>query len=579
MLSLQTLSARERITGPIGAFLMSEHHGGLARTAQIVHFLLKYRNAGIFGGLDLDTTITPAEPPPAEGKPEEFVADLEALGPTFVKIGQALSTRADMVPPAYLSALERMQDHVAALDFSIVREVVEAQLGVRISKAFATFDEKPLGCASLAQVHRASLRDGREVAVKVQRPGMVEQISADLEALASLAAKVDVGTEIGRHMHFSDWVREMRRTLLAELDYTVEAENLERFGEHFAEYPELIVPAPVWSLTATRVLTMDLVRGTKVTALGGVLRTEQKLDSLAAALMRGYLDQVFVHGEIHADPHPGNLLVTDDGRLAIFDLGMVAHVPPKRRDQLLKLLFASVDGRGEEVAREAIAMGTRLEDFESERYEREIGQLVARYAAHSGSQSVSEGRLMLDLTRIGTACNLRSPPELNLLGKTLLNLESVCKALDPELDVKRIVEAHLEHVMRGRLRRMFSPAGLAGDMIELQSLVREAPRKVSDVLSLLSENRLKVCVTGLEEMHLIECLQRIANRIATGLIVAALMIASALLMRVDTGARLFGYPALAMAMFLIGAVLGLTIVVSAIIGDRKAKPREEPGLR
>ena len=186
---------------------------------------------------------------------------------------------------------------------------------------------------------------------------------------------------------------------------------------------------------------------------------------------------------------------------------------------------------------------------------------------------------MLDLTRIGTACNLRSPPELNLLGKTLLNLESVCKALDPELDVKRIVEAHLEHVMRGRLRRMFSPAGLAGDMIELQSLVREAPRKVSDVLSLLSENRLKVCVTGLEEMHLIECLQRIANRIATGLIVAALMIASALLMRVDTGARLFGYPALAMAMFLIGAVLGLTIVVSAIIGDRKAKPREEPGLR
>lgn len=559
---------------------MNDQHSGLLRTARIVRFLFKYRNLGIFSGLDLDAAITPLdEAPPAPGKPEEFVADLEALGPTFVKIGQALSTRADMVPPAYLAALERMQDDVTPLDYASVRAVVEDQLGVRINKAFTRFDEMPLGCASLAQVHRATLRDGREVAVKVQRPGIVEQINADLEALGAIAAKVDVGTELGRRMHFRDWVHELRRTLLAELDYGAEAENLERFGEHFAEYPQLYVPAPVWSLCAPRVLTMALVRGTKVTALGGLRRTEQDLGKLAAALMRGYLDQVFVYGEIHADPHPGNLLVTDDGRLAIFDLGMVAHVPPKRRDQLLKLLFAAVDGRGEEVAREAVAMGTRLEDFDDERYAREIGQLVAKYAAHSGSQAVSEGRLVFDLTRLGAACNLRSPPELNLLGKTLLNLESVCKALDPDLDVKAVIEAHLEHVMRGRLRRAFSPAGIAGDMIELQGLVREAPRKVSDILSLLAENRLRVCVAGLEESHLMENLQKIANRITTGLIVAALLIASALLMRVDTGTRLFGYPALAIAMFLLGAVLGITIVVSALLSDRKAKPREEHGPR
>lgn len=559
---------------------MSDSDRRMARTGRILRFLFKYRSAGVFSGLDLDSaTVDAIDAPTTEGKPEEFVADLEALGPTFVKIGQALSTRADMVPPAYLAALERMQDDVAPVPLADIRAVIKDELGVRLSKAFETFDETPLGCASLAQVHRATLRGGRPVAVKVQRPNAVENIRADLDALASIAGKVDHATDIGRRLHFGDWVHEFRKTLLAELDYRVEAENLERFRDHFAEYPELFVPSPVWDLTRTRVLTMDLVEGTKVTELSGMRRSEQPLGHLATALMRGYLDQTFVHGEIHADPHPGNLLVTRDGRLAVFDLGMIAHVPPKRRDRLLKLLFAAVDGRGEEVANEAIAISTRLEDYDEERYLREVGQLVSRYAAHAGSQSLSEGRLVLDLTRLGVACGLRTPPELSLLGKTLLSLESICKALDPALDAKQIVEDHLEHVMRARLKKSLSPAGLAGEIIELQGLAREVPRKLGDVLSLLADNKLQLRLTGLQDSQLMENLQKIANRISTGVIVAALIMASALLMRVETGARLFGYPALAMVLFLIATGLGLGIVVSALLSDRRAKPHEERGPR
>src|SRR5687767_12514026 len=450
---------------------MNDQPRGLARSAQILRFLLKYRSAGVFSGLDLDAAVAQADQPlPAEGKPEEFVRDLEALGPTFIKIGQALSTRPDMVPAPYLAALERMQDNVEPIGFDEVRAVVEEELGVRISKAFAEFEESPLGAASLAQVHRATLRDGRRVAVKVQRPGITEVIVADLDALASLAGKADRITDLGRRLRFADWVHEFRKTLLAELDYRTEAENLDRFNEHFAGYPELFVPAPIWDLTRARVLTMELVDGTKATELSGLRRTEQKLGGLATTLMRAYLDQVFVHGEIHADPHPGNLLVTHDGRLALLDLGMVAHVPPKQRERLLKLLFAAVDGRGEEVAIEAIALGTRLEDFDDGRFVREVGQTVARYAAHSGSQSLSEGRLLLEVVRMATACGLRTPPEMSLLGKTLLNLEQVAKALDPELDVKRVVEDHLEHVMRKRMRKAFSPANLASELMEVQSL-------------------------------------------------------------------------------------------------------------
>ncbi|MDQ3228815.1 MAG: AarF/UbiB family protein, partial [Pseudomonadota bacterium] len=303
------------------------------------------------------------------------------------------------------------------------------------------------------------------------------------------------------------------------------------------------------------------------------------LGHLASALMRGYLDQVFVHGEIHADPHPGNLLVTEDGRLALLDLGMVAHVPPKQRERLLKLLFAAVDGRGEEVANESIGMGTRLEDFDEETFVREVGQMVARYAARSGAQSMGEGRMMLDLVRHATACGLRTPPELSLLGKTLLNLEGVCAALDPEMDVKQVVEDHLEHVMRSRLRKSFSPANIASELMEMQMLVREAPRKATEILSLLAENRMQVRVTGLEESHLMESLQKIANRITAGVITAALILASAMMMDVDSSNRLFGYPAIALVLFLVAAALGIILVLSALKSDRKAKPHEERGPR
>jgi predicted unusual protein kinase regulating ubiquinone biosynthesis (AarF/ABC1/UbiB family) len=253
-------------------------------------------------------------------------------------------------------------------------------------------------------------------------------------------------------------------------------------------------------------------------------------------------------------------------------------VPPKQRERLLKLLFAAVDGRGEEVASEAISMGTRLEDFDEESFMREVGQMVARYAAH-GSRSLSEGRLMLELVRLATSCGLRTPPELSLLGKTLLNLEQVALALDPDLDVKRIVERHLEHVMRERLKKSLSPSNIASELIEVQALLRESPRKVSDILSLLSENKLQVRMTGLEESHLMESLQKIANRISAGLVTAALIVASAMMMRIDTASRLFGYPAIAMLLFIVGAGLGITIVLSAMRGDRKAKPHEERGPR
>lgn len=548
--------------------------GGISRRTQILRLLLRYRNSGVFSGMKLEPGIE--HEVSADGTPEQFVRDLEALGPTFVKLGQMLSTRPDIVPPEFATALERMQEQVAPIPVERIRAVFEEELGVSVSRAFAELDERPLGCASLAQVHRATLRDGTAVAVKVQKPEVAAQVRSDLEVLRSFANAADRLTGIGRRVHFADWLGEFAKTLMAELNYQTEAENLVRFGQHLEPFPELWIPQPVWDFTGRRVLTLQLAQGARVDAISGLRRTEQSMAPLAAALIRGYLDQIFVHGEIHADPHPGNLRVTPDGRLAIFDLGMVAHVPPRLRERLLKLLFAAVDGRGEEVADETIALSTRLEDYDEERYLREVGQMIARYAAHA---TTTEGQVVLELVRIATATGLRTPPELSLLGKTLLNLEAVCRALSPELDIRSVVERHLQHVMRARLKKSMSAANLASEAMELQSLLREGPRRVSDILSLVAENRLQMRVTGLEESRLMENLQKIANRVAAGIVTAALILASTQMMRIETGFRLWGYPAFALILFLLAVALGLGIVLSALLFDRRAGAREERGHR
>lgn len=503
---------------------------GMNRRSQILRLLLRYRNSGVFSGMNLDARAVHDIPP--EGNPEQFVTDLESLGPTFVKLGQMLSTRPDMVPVEFATALERMQEKVAPIPVERIAQIIEQELGASVSKLFASFDPVPLGCASIAQVHRAQLHDGREVAVKVQKPEVAAQLRSDLEVLRSFALAADHLTQVGRRVRLRDWLNEFAKTLMQELDYQAEAENLQRFGQHLKPFKPLWVPQPIWDYCSHRVLTMELANGVRVDMIPDVRRTEEPMAPLAAALIRGYIDQIFVHGEIHADPHPGNLRVTPQGRLAIFDLGMVAHMPPRLRERLLKLLFAAVDGRGEEVADEIIGISTRLESFDEERYLRETGQMIARYAANT---SFSEGRVVLDLVRIATASGLRTPPELSLLGKALLNLETVCRLLSPDLDTRRIVEKQLQHVMRARLKKSLSAANLASEAMEIQQLLREGPRKMSDILALLAENRLQMKVTGLEESRLMENLQKIANRVSAGIVTAALILAAAMMMKVDTG--------------------------------------------
>ncbi|HMA13261.1 MAG TPA: AarF/UbiB family protein [Kiloniellaceae bacterium] len=554
---------------------MSETMQRLSRTSQVIAMLARYRSAGILTGFDLGE----AEEDPIDGETDElaerFVADLEAMGPAFVKLGQALSTRPDLVPASWITALERTQDDATPAPVDDIEALLEKELGVRASKVFSEIDPEPMAAASLAQVHRAVLRDGRVVALKIQRPDVACACRVDLDVLAGLAGTADALTDAGRRMRLADWIAEFRKAMLDELDYRIEAENLERFARHLAGYGRLRVPRPLWDYVTPRLLVMEWIDGINVTRISGLRRTEEDTAPATVELLRAYLDQVFVHGDIHADPHPGNVLLCPDGRIALIDLGMVATIPPRQRERLLKLVFAAVDGRGEDVARELVALGTRLEDFDESACVREVSQVVARYSG--SARRTSEGRMVLELVRRSTECGLRTPPEISLLGKTLLNLERVVDALAPDVDVRREIESHLQSLMRERLRQSLSPTNLAAEAMELQELVREAPRKLSDALSLVAANRLQVRLAGLDDSRLMENLQKIANRIASAVVIAALLLSSTQLMRLEAGPSLFGYPALAVLMFLIAAILGLILVVSAMRRDRLARPVERTG--
>lgn len=531
----------------------------LSRYASVAKILVKYgRNAP-------DTNDEPEAP-------EQLAHDLEQLGPTFIKLGQLLSTRADLLPPAYLEALARLQDEIEPFPFEDAQRIVEDDLGVRLSKAFSVFEERPLAAASLGQVHRAALRDGRIVAVKVQRPGVADTVAKDLEALDEIARFLDARTDAGRRYDLGGMVDEFRTAITQELDYVREADNLRLLGKNLEEFKLIVVPQPVDGYTSTRVLTMDYVSGTKVTAISPVVKVDLDRDVLADTLVQAYLKQIVLDGVFHADPHPGNVLVTDEGLLALIDLGMIGRISPQMQERLLKLLLAVSEGRGEDAAEVAITLGEKLPEFNDAGFRRDISTLVGRIGhQHVGQFQI--GRVFLDLSLLINANAMRAPAELTMLGKTLLNLDEVARALAPQLDVNDAIRRNGVELMTRRMKGAVSSGGVLSAVLEAKEFAEKLPGRVNRVLDALAASELKLKVEVIDDGAIIDGLQKVANRITHGLILAALIVSAAMVLRVDSSFRILGYPGFAMILFALAAIGTTYLALQILRHDRTARRR------
>jgi predicted unusual protein kinase regulating ubiquinone biosynthesis (AarF/ABC1/UbiB family) len=545
----------------------------LKRYAEVARLFLKFARGPLASELRSDLAREAGDEDVGQGKPEELARDLEAMGPTFIKLGQLLSSRADLLPAPYLEALSRLQDDVEPFSFGQVEEIVVAELGARLSSAFSEFEAAPLAAASLGQVHRARLRDGRPVAVKVQRPGIREQIVEDLATLRELAAFLDKHSAIGAQYGLEGLVDAFGRALIGELDYRREAQNLTRLHRNLESFESLEVPLPIEDYTTERVLTMDYLEGRKVTLLDPLTRIDIDGGSLADELFRAYLHQVVVDGFFHADPHAGNVILTEDGRLGLIDLGMVGRIAPRMRDALFRLIVAIGEGRGDDAAERALAIGEHLEHFDEAESRRRIAEVVGEFdSARLGDFAI--GRAVIAVSRAAAETGVRVPAELTMLGKTLWNLDEIGRALDPDFDPAATIRREAPTLLRHRMAQRLTPGHVASALMDVKELAQELPRRVNAVLDVLAKNALRLKVDAFDEVALIEGLQKIANRIAMGVVLAALIVGAAIVMQIPTRWTVLGYPALAMILFAAAALGGIALITSIVTTDRRRRQRK-----
>jgi predicted unusual protein kinase regulating ubiquinone biosynthesis (AarF/ABC1/UbiB family) len=547
----------------------------LTRYKDIALLLWKYGRSDLAKQMGIDEAVDPQAMKPAgdgTATPDQLADDLEAMGPTYVKLGQVLSGRPDLLPEPYLKALSRLQDKVKPFSFAEAEQIVTAELGVRLSKAFARFDPQPIAAASLGQVHSAALRDGRLVVVKVQRPNIRRQIAEDFEVLEQIAEFFDAHTELGRRYRFLRILEEFRITLQQELDYEREAQNLIAVGAHLKDFERIQVPQPVPDYSSRCVLTMDYVQGQKITSIGPLGRLEMNGKPLAEELFKAYLKQVLVDGLFHADPHPGNVFLTDDGRIALLDLGMVGHTTPRMQENLLKLLLAISEGNSDGAADVVIQFSEKAENFNQAEFRRGIGQIMASQQDQSLRQS-NVGRSLLEVSRNAADNGLFVPSELTLLGKTLLQLDEVGKILDPTFDASASIRRNVGELVLQRMGKHATQGSLFNSLLEMKDFVGGLPSRLDRIMDAIINQELQVTVKSVDAHNAVGGIQKVANRITAGILLASLILGASQLMQVQTSFRIFGYPGLAILCFLSAAAGGFWLVMSIFVQDHKGRQK------
>ena len=460
---------------------------------------------------------------------ENFASTLEELGPTFIKFGQLLSTRPDLLPHDYIDSLARLQDCVAPLPSHETMAIVESELGSPVETLFTEFDRWPIAAASMAQVHRAVMPDGAEVAVKVLRPGIHRQIAVDLEVLHDLAAVAAGHASLRGVANLKQMVHELDVSLRSEMDYLQELENTEQISRQLSSFQRLATPGVFREHSTDRVLTLAFVNGCRLKDLSFEDLSSLDSESIARELMSAYLQQIVVDGSFHCDPHPGNILITETGQLALLDFGMIGRFDMEEMDTIIQLLLAFAQRRGRRVAEIYLEMLDLPNTPDRRAFMEDVEGLVSRYHDMSGGR-MGLGTALLDLARLSTSHHLPIPSIWMLLAKAILNLDGVVSRLSPRLDPVKLIREYMFEVVQERIRNEPSAAAGFSWALDAWKLVKNAPRRADVLLGKLANDQftIQVQMAPLEETR--RELKLAATRLSRGMLLSSIMIAGGYLL-------------------------------------------------
>jgi ubiquinone biosynthesis protein len=469
-----------------------------------------------------------------------FREALEELGTTFVKLGQLLSSRPDLLPAVYIDELGKLVDHVDPLPFAPLRETIAEDIGL---EHFASIDEEPLASASIGQIHPALLKSGRAVVVKVRRPGIVEQVALDLELLRKTAAVAEKHSNTARLLQLNALADELEQHLREELNFREEAHNAELIASVIEDYSEeLFVPEMIHPYVTERVLVMERVHGGKVEDEHDL--DQERADQLARTFFLAYIRQVTVAGIFHADPHRGNIFLTPDGRLALLDFGLIGRLDDDTRTSLALLLFAIAQNRADDVADLIISLSLTSTESDEAGFVHELRRTLPRYQ-HRPLADINTGEGLADLQRLCLRHGIALPTSFALVGKTLSQAEDVARTLDPLLDPVAMIRNEGWKVMAQEAERRLEPSQLlAFGLTQLQPLLR-FPRRLVQLVQKLETGTLKVGFAPVDLQDLERLLRSTANRVGAAMIISALLISSALMARVDHTLSVIGFLAAA----------------------------------
>jgi predicted unusual protein kinase regulating ubiquinone biosynthesis (AarF/ABC1/UbiB family) len=465
----------------------------------------------------------------------EFRLALEQLGTTYLKLGQLLSSRPDLLPDVYIEELGKLVDDVPPFPFAEVERIVHEDLG---DDVVVNLEPEPLAAASIAQIHAALLADGRDVVLKVRRPGVVEQVDVDLDVIRSAVRFLERRSETAQLLQLEALADELAVHLRAELDFVEEASNAELVGTLVAEYDDILVPEVIRPHVTERVLVLERIRGKKVGPDHGL--PHEQAERLASDFFRAYIRQVTLAGVYHADPHRGNVILTDDGRLALLDFGLLGRLDEETKTTLSLLLLAIAGNRAEDVGGLLLSLSLTTLDSDEPGFLHELHRKLPRYHWRSLA-GIQTGEALADMQRIAFSHGIRLPTSFALIGKTLSQADSIARMLDPGLDPVALIERETLELVLAEAEERLEPNRLFGYLFTQLGSLSRLPRRVGQVADRLETGTLKVGVvpTGLEDTE--HMLRSVANRVGAAIIVVGLLIASALMARVSHVVSLVGF--------------------------------------